>query len=76
MSLEDQKFVDLKGKLQMKRSCKGWKLCVQWKDGSTSWEKLSDFKERNPTESAEYAVTAGIAHEPAFNYWVPATLKR
>jgi len=49
---------------------------VQWKDGSTSWEKLSDFKECYPTESAEYAVTAGIAHEPAFNYWVPATLKR
>ena len=27
-------------------------------------------------QTAEYAVTAGIDHEPAFKYWVPHTLKR
>jgi hypothetical protein len=21
---------------------KGWKLCVKWKDGTTSWERLTD----------------------------------
>ena len=76
MSLNDQKFVDSRGKTQVKRSSKGWKLCVLWKDGSTSWEKLFDFKEYHPTETAEYAVSAEISHEPAFNYWVNATLKR
>ena len=32
----DQKFVDKNGKVQYKRSTKGWQICVQWKDGSTS----------------------------------------
>ena len=76
MSISDQKFVDSRGKPQRKRSTKGWKLCVLWKDGSTTWEKLSDFKECYPTETAEYAVAAGISNEPAFNYWVTPTLKR
>ena len=76
ISLNNQKFVDSRGKTQVKRSSKGWKLCILWKDGSISWEKLSDFKECYPTETAEYAVSAEISHEPAFNYWVNATLKR
>ena len=54
----------------------GWQLCCQWKDGSTSWEKLSDLKESHPIETAEFAVTAGIDHEPAFNWWVPHVLKK
>ena len=29
----------------MKCTTKGWMLCVQWKDKSTSCEKLSDMKE-------------------------------
>ena len=50
-------------------------LCIQWKDGSTSWEKLSALKEAYPVETAEYAVTNKIASEPAFNWWVPYTLR-
>jgi hypothetical protein len=23
---------------------KGWHLCVDWKDGNTSWERLADLK--------------------------------
>ena len=34
----------------------GWQLCIQWKDGLTSWEKLSDMKESHPIETAKYAV--------------------
>jgi hypothetical protein len=30
-------------------------LCVEWKDGTTSWERLADLKERNPVEVDEYA---------------------
>jgi len=76
LSLTDQKFVDSRGKLQYKRSTAGWDLCVEWKDGSTSWEKLSDFKECYPVQTAEYAVAQGIDHEPAFNWWVRPTLKK
>jgi hypothetical protein len=49
---------------------------VQWKDGSTSYERLSDLKEAYPVMVADYAVRAGIDTEPAFAWWVPSVLKR
>jgi hypothetical protein len=33
------------GKECMRRSTVGWHLCVQWLDGSTSWQSLRDLKE-------------------------------
>ncbi len=60
----------------LKRSTIGWQVCCQWKDGSTSWENLADLKDSHPLETAEYAVTQSIDHEPAFNWWVPHVLKK
>jgi hypothetical protein len=60
----------------MKRSTIGWQVCCQWKDGSTSWENLADLKDSHPLETAEYPVTQGIDHEPAFNWWFPHVLKK
>jgi len=54
---------------------KGWQLCVEWKDGSTSWEKLATLKMSHPVEVAEYAVTHNLADDPAFACWVPQTLQ-
>ena len=54
----------------------GWDLCIQWKDGSTSWEKLSALKEAYPVETAEYAVANKIGSEPAFDWCVPYTIRR
>ena len=54
----------------------GWQLCVQWKDGTTSWEKSSALKESHPTEVAEYACAQGLEREPAFNWWVPHVIKK
>ena len=71
MTRTEQKFVDSRGKQQYKRSTKGWEVCVRWKNGSTTWEKLSDFKECYPVQTAEYAATNDIDTEPAFNYWFP-----
>ena len=65
LSLEDAKFT-LKGTNHYRKTTKGWKLCVLWKDGSTSWERLSDLKESFPLDVAEYAVESGIDSEPAF----------
>ena len=48
MTRSEQKFVESKGNQHYKRSTKGWEVCVRWKNGSTTWEKLSDFKERYP----------------------------
>ena len=39
-----QKFVDSRGKQQYKCSTQIWEVCVRWNNGSTTWEKLSDFK--------------------------------
>ena len=71
----DQNFTH-NGKQYQKKSTKGWKLCILWKDGSTSWERLSDLKESYPVEVAEYAISKSIEDEPAFNYWAPYVLKR
>ena len=52
--------------LQQRKTTKGWSLCVEWKDESTSWERLADLKESNPVEVADYAVAHGLESEPAF----------
>ncbi len=72
----DQKIVRPNGRTYLKHSTIGWKVCCQWKDGSTTWEKLADLKESHPIVTAEYAVTKGIDLEPAFNWWVPHVLKK
>jgi hypothetical protein len=69
-------FVVVNGRKHMKKSTKGVQLCLQWKDGSTSWERLADVKESNPIETAEYSFAQGINNEPAFAWWVDYTLKK
>ena len=64
------------GNEKPKITTKGWKLLVQWKDNSVSWEKLKDLKESNPIELAEYAVANRIVDEPAFKWWVPHVLRK
>ena len=55
---------------------KGWDFYVEWVDGSGSWIPLSDLKEANPVEVAEYAMSRDLLSEPAFAWWVPHVLKR
>jgi hypothetical protein len=74
MSLADQTIV-VKGRASKRRNTFGWRICCQWKDGSTTWESLKDLKESHPLEMAEYAVAQDIQHEPAFNWWVPQVLR-
>jgi hypothetical protein len=59
-------FVVMKGRKYIRKTTKGWFLCVTWKDGTTSWERLADLKESYPVEVAEYAVAHGIDQQPAF----------
>ena len=56
----DQKFFKADRRSFMRRTTAGWHLCVQWKDGSTSWEKLYDLKEFYPVECAEYAISRDL----------------
>lgn len=55
---------------------KGWKLKVQWLDGTQSWIPLKDIKDANPIEVAEYAIARSIQDEPAFAWWVPHVLRK
>ncbi|MEL6803326.1 MAG: hypothetical protein AAFO91_05990, partial [Bacteroidota bacterium] len=61
---------------QKKKTTRGWKLEVLWRDGTTDWVPLKDLKDSNPIEVAEYAVANGIDQEPAFAWWVHDTIRR
>jgi hypothetical protein len=59
-----------------RKTTKGWKLCVEWKDGTSTWVPLSELKASNPVEVAEYAVANQLVEEPAFAWWVKDVLRR
>jgi hypothetical protein len=51
---------------KLKKTTKGSHLCVDWKDGTTIWERLVYLKESNPVEVAEYAASKSLLDTPAF----------
>jgi hypothetical protein len=69
-------YIKVGSNKQIRKTTKGWHLCVKWKDWTTSWERLADLKESNPVELAEYAATKNLHDKPAFAWWVPHVLKK
>jgi hypothetical protein len=61
---------------KVRKTTKGWHLCVEWKDGTTSWEILVDLKEIKPVEVAEYTVSKNFLDAPAFVWWVLYVIKK
>ena len=59
-----------------KKMTKGWKLLVEWNDGTEAWMPLSELKELNPIKVVEYAIANQIQDEPAFTWWVPHILRK
>lgn len=57
------------------KTTKGWKLCVEWKDGTSTWVPLNELKPLNPVKVAEYAVANRLVEEPAFAWWVKDVLR-
>jgi hypothetical protein len=51
-------------------------LFVEWKYGTTSWERLVDLKESNPVEVSEYAAAKILLDIPDFVWWAPHVLKK
>ena len=47
---------------------RGWKLQVEWKDGSISWVPLKDLKASNPVELAEYALVVAYT-QSRIKWW-------
>ena len=40
----------ISGNLNRKRKTRGWKILVEWKDGSVDWVPLKDLKQSNPVD--------------------------
>ena len=68
MVCKDNQNVTVNGKSYKQKTTRGWQLCIEWKDKSKSWERLSDMKQSYPVDIAEYAETVGIRDEPAFSW--------
>ena len=64
MVCKDNQDVTVNGKGYRKKATRGWQLCIEWKDNSTTWERLCDMKESYPVKVAEYAEAVGISDEP------------
>ena len=47
-----------------KKTTRGWKLLVEWKDGSSDWIVLKDLKDLNPIETAEYVISNTSLRSP------------
>jgi hypothetical protein len=58
------------------KTTKSWHLYFEWKYGTTSWDRLTDLKESNPVEIAEYAATKILLNTPAFIWWAPHVLQK
>jgi hypothetical protein len=69
-------YVKVVSNRQIRKTTKGCHLCVEWKDGTTSWERLADLKESNPVEVDDYAATKKLHDKPDFAWWVPHVLKK
>ena len=48
-------YVVIRGRQFPRKTTVRWKLCIEWRDGSTSWERLFDMKEAYPVLVSEYA---------------------
>lgn len=75
ITVEDGFIRSKSGNVHPKKTTRGWKLLVEWKDGSSEWVPLKDLKASNLLELAEYAVANNLEHEPAFKWWVKTTLR-
>jgi hypothetical protein len=64
------------GQRRLRKTTIGWKLLVQFRDGSEQWIPLKVLKETNPVDVAEFAVAREIDDQPAFNWWVPYTIRK
>jgi hypothetical protein len=61
---------------KVRKTTKSWNLCVECKDGTTYWERLTDIKESNPVEFVEYAAVKSLHDTPEFMWWAPHILKK
>ena len=64
------------GRRRLRKTTAGYKFLVEWADGSESYVPLKDMKESFPLETAEFAKARNIDKDPAFQWWVNASLRQ
>ena len=64
------------GNKRRRETTKGWEVCIQWKDGSSTWNQVKDVKESFPVQLEEYTVLNQIAYEPEFSWWLEKLLNK
>jgi hypothetical protein len=69
-------YIKVGSNTQIRKTTKSWHLCVEWKDGKTSWERLAELNECNPVEVDDYAATNNLHDEPDFVWWSHHVLKK
>jgi hypothetical protein len=62
----DDMYIKHGSNKKVRKTTKGWHLCVECKDGTTSWERLVDIKESNPVGFVEYAAAKSLLDTPDF----------
>jgi hypothetical protein len=68
-------FIALNGTKHMHQATVGWKILVEWANGSCQCIALKILKESNPVQVTENAMTCNIADEAAFTWWVKYVLQ-
>ena len=71
VSKEDSTYCNQSGTEVKKKMTKGWKLLIEWNNGTEDWMPLTELKGVDPIKVAEYAVANRIQDELAFAWWVP-----
>ena len=64
----------VQGRIQ--KTTLGWKLLVQWNNGTDKWIPLKFLKGSNPVELSEFLSAIWIESEHDFVWWVPFTLRK
>ena len=73
---DDAFIISPNGGRRRRETTRGWEILIQWKDGSSTWEKLKDVKECFPVQLSEYALNSKISEQPAFAWWVHHVIKK
>jgi hypothetical protein len=74
--LQDSRSIRNSNNMNPLYTMRGWKICIEWQDSTTSWLPLVDVKNSFPVHLAQYAVENNLHNLPAFSWWVKYTLKK
>ena len=76
IGIEEKHLVTRRGQKILRKTTKGWKILLGWKENSETWVPLNVLKEANPVEVDDFATAKGIDSEPAFAWWVPHVVRK